>query len=192
MHYGECMKAQEVATFGPALRQALQRARKSQADLARLLNVDPGQVSRWVHGKAVPHIDTVGRIEQELGADLSKPFETSTPAVELYVAAPITGLDLACVAAHHDMVAQVVAVAQGHVNSLYWPGETIRDISDLGAADITTEKNMTILAHCTALLYLQFDEIVRPSGALIELGVALGRRMKTTAIFLNTVPTASM
>lgn len=164
----------------------------SQADLARLLSVDPGQVSRWVNGKAIPHIDTVGRIEQALNADLSKPFEESTPDFELYVSAPITGLDHGKIAAHHDMVAAVVEAASEHVNSLYWPGEAIRDRSDLGAADLITERNMSTLAQCPALLYLQFDDVIRPSGALIELGIALGRRMKTTLISTKSVELASM
>jgi hypothetical protein len=31
-------------------------------------------------------------------------------------------------------------------------------------------------------MYLQFSEIVHPSSALVELGFALGRRLKTTLI----------
>lgn len=192
VRYHARMDAQENATFGEALKKALTEARMSQADLARRLHVDPGQVSRWARAKAVPHIDTVGRIEDELGVDLSKPFEASSPDIKLYVSAPITGLTPSQIPAHHDQVAAVVEAARGHANSLYWPGEPIRSSSDLTATDIATERNMEALSHCTAFLFLQFDEIVRPSGALVELGLALGRRMKTTVIHLESVPVATM
>src|SRR4051812_17272001 len=79
-------------TYGQALRAALKGATTTQAELARALNVDPGQVSRWATDKAVPHAQTVRKIESILGADLSEAFQRSTPAHELYVSAPITGL----------------------------------------------------------------------------------------------------
>jgi transcriptional regulator with XRE-family HTH domain len=181
------MNAQGHATFGDALRAAITAARTTQAELARDLGIDPGQVSRWVNNKTVPHLDTVGRIEQILGADLSAAFSASTPEYELYVSAPITGLKAQDIGTHHAAVAQVVATARAHVNSLYWPGEKIRKASELAAPDIATEQNMNVLAKCSALLYLQFVDIVHPSSALIELGVALGRRLKTTVIVKTDV-----
>jgi hypothetical protein len=42
---------------------------------------------------------------------------------------------------------------------------------------------MADLAGCPAFLYLQFAEVVGPSSALVELGFALGRKMKVTIIF---------
>lgn len=143
------MPAQQNATVGQALKRALTSARKSQADLGRLLDVDPGQVSRWVNDKAVPHIDTVGRIEDELGVDLSAPFGNSTPEFELYVSAPITGLDHDRIGHHRDLVAKVAQAAKAHVNSLYWPGELVRARSDLGAADLITERNISALSRCS-------------------------------------------
>jgi hypothetical protein len=41
---------------------------------------------------------------------------------------------------------------------------------------------MKDLVNCPAYLYLQFAEIVGPSSALVELGFALGRKMKITII----------
>jgi transcriptional regulator with XRE-family HTH domain len=174
--------------FGDELRAALTDARISQAQLARELQVDPGQVSRWVNNKTTPHRDTVVRIEQFLGTDLSASLSASTPDYELYVSAPITGLNEQDIRTHHSAVAEVVATARRYVNSLYWPGERILESTDLAAPDIATERNMRVLAECSALLYLQFVNIVRPSGALIELGVALGRRLKTTVIMHADVP----
>ena len=181
------MTAQGHATFGNALRAAITAARRTQAELARELQIDPGQVSRWVNDKAVPHVNTVARIEQILHADLSASFSVSTPEYELYVSAPITGIKSQDIGTHHVAVAQVVTTARAYVNSLYWPGEEIRKRSELAAPDIATERNMRVLSQCSALLYLQFVEIVRPSSALIELGVALGRRLKTTVILQTGV-----
>lgn len=174
--------ATQGETFGQAIKQALLAAGVTQAGLARRLVIDAGQVSRWVTDKAIPLQKTVERIEEELGADLSTAFRVSTPVHELYVSAPITGLGRRGVGAHHDAVATVVDVAKRHVNSLFWPGAGIRGVSDLVAPDIATERNMKVMQSCSALLFVQFAEIVRPSSSLVELGIGLGRRMKTTMI----------
>lgn len=154
----------------------------NQARLAEQLGIDPGQVSRWATGKAVPHVQMVSRIEAILAADLSQSFAASVPEFELYVSAPIASLDDAALRGHHDEVSSVVEALADHVSALYWPGWPITKTYDLVAADIATERNFRIIAHCTALLYLQFAPIIRPSSALIELGFALGRRLKTTVI----------
>ena len=180
--YHARMDAQGRTTFGKALKAAIAAARYTQAGLARELHIDAGQVSRWVNGKAIPHRETVARIEEILSADLSVAFAASSPQYELYVAAPITGLNVNDISAHNTAVGEVVRAAGRHVNSLYWPGEKVRSTSDLTAPDITTERNMQFLQRSAALLYLQFMEVVRPSGALIELGCALGWRLKTTVI----------
>ncbi len=176
------MDAQGRTTFGRALKAAIVAAHYSQAGLARELITDPGQVSRWVNGKAIPHMDTVAKIERILGTELSASFAASKPEYELYVAAPITGLKPEELGPHNAAVNAVVKAAGAHVNSLYWPGEKIRSPAELTAPDIATERNLQVLRHSTALLYLQFMEIVRPSSALVELGCALGWRLKTTVI----------
>jgi transcriptional regulator with XRE-family HTH domain len=186
------MATQGQASFGDALRRAIQTARSTQADLARRLHIDPGQVSRWTNNKAVPHVETVRRIEQILGISLINSFTASTPDYELYISAPITGLGSADILKHHDAVADVVTAVGQHVNSVYWPGEQIRSHTDLVAADLATERNMKVLANCAAYLYLQFADIVHPSSALVELGFALGRRLKTTLIVKSELPSPYM
>lgn len=176
------MDAQGRTTFGKALRAAIEAARYSQAKLAKQLVIDPGQVSRWVNGKAIPHSETVAKIEQVLGTDLSAAFAVSAPDYELYISAPITGLKVEDIGPHNTAVNEVVKAARAHVNSLYWPGEGILATSDLTAPDLATERNMQVLQRSAALLYVQFMEIVHPSSALIELGCALGWRLRTTVI----------
>jgi len=41
---------------------------------------------------------------------------------------------------------------------------------------------MQVLQRAAALLYVQFTEVTRPTSALVELGCALGWRLKTTII----------
>jgi len=178
------MNGHDHSTFGHALKSSIATARYSQARLARELHVDPGQVSRWANDKAVPHGDTVARIEQILGTDLFESFSAAAPEYELYVAAPVTSLNADDIGRHNEAVAQVLTEAKAHVDSLYWPGENVHAVSDLAAADIATEKNLRVLRNSSAFLYLQFIEMVHPSSALIELGCALGWRLKTTIITL--------
>jgi hypothetical protein len=116
-----------------------------------------------------------------LGTDLSFALDASQSIHELYVSAPITGLGPQ-LSDHHDVVESVVVAAREHVESVFWPGEDIKSADQLVAPDIATERNMRVIEHCSAFLYIQLAEIVHPSSALIELGIALGRRIRTTII----------
>ena len=176
------------------LRQVLQDARISQAALARELRVDASQVNRWVNGKALPHIDNVQRIEKFLKIDLSDAFANSTPDYELFVSAPISGLADEDIPEHHNAVAKVVTAASQNVNGIFWPGERIRTAVDrrTAAADIVTERNMIALFGCEAYLYLQFADVVGPSSAFVELGFALGRKMKITIIIMQRLTSPYM
>lgn len=176
------MAAQAGSEFGKALAAALKKKRYTQAKLAAELHVNPSQVSRWKQGEAVPHIETVGQIEGILDANLSSALEDSLPAHELYLSTPITGLGQKNVKAHHAQVAEVVEVLDQHVNKIYWPGQGIESTKDLEAPDIATLRNLKALEQSAALLFLQFRETHRPSGALVELGLALGMRHKVTMI----------
>jgi transcriptional regulator with XRE-family HTH domain len=155
--------------------------------------VNRAQVSRWVNGKAVPHIKTVRNIEQLLGVDLRKAFQrsirTQEPAqeYELFVSSPFSGLNNEAIQAHRRDVGGVVDAAKEVVDRVYWPGKEITSIDDLEAADLATESSLDVFDRCRAYLYLQFGEMVNPSGALVELGFALGRRLKTTMIIRKNV-----
>jgi len=118
-------------------------------------------------------------MEAELG-DVNLLAETHQ--YELYVSAPITGLDESRLKAHRESVAEVVQAAEQAGISVYWPGADIESFDDLQAADLATRRNLEILFGCRALLYLQFEEVTGPTGALVELGLALARKMKTTVI----------
>ena len=65
-------------------------------------------------------------------------------------------------------------------------------MNDRGAPDLATETSFEVFASCQAYLYLQFAEIINPSGALVELGFALGRKLKTTMIIRKNLRTPYM
>lgn len=176
------MDQQGSRSFGEALKLAIRHARTNQAAVARDLHVDPGQVSRWVNGKALPHVRTVEALERILGAELSESFSLASPHYELYVAAAVSGLSASALVRQHEAVGRVIEVVKQHTNSLYWPGEGVTSTAQLRAADIATERDLRAMSHCVAFLYLQFEEVSYPSSALVELGLALGRRLKTTVI----------
>jgi transcriptional regulator with XRE-family HTH domain len=177
------MMPQDPATgFGSALRQALREKGMKQSALAHELPVDPGQISRWVNGRAMPSPSQVRLMEGILEADLSEALADSTPEHELFIASPVGGLDPDNIAEHLADVAKVLEAAREQVNGIYWPSEGDTTASDRTyvAADIRTERNLRVLNNCPALLFLQFAEVVRPSSAYIELGFALGKRMSLT------------
>jgi transcriptional regulator with XRE-family HTH domain len=178
------MGTQEQANFGEALRQALEAAGVSQARLAQQLNINQGQVSRWVHGKALPQTAHLHAAEEFLKVDLSAAYNKAKPTYELFVSAPISGLADEDIPEHHHAVAKVVEAVRPHVDGLTWPGQRVETAADrrYSAANLVTRQNMTDLHNCPAFLYLQFAEVIGPSSALVELGFALGRKMKVTII----------
>ena len=181
MHYNVDMPTQDHESLGRALKRAIKAAGSSQADIARHLGIDAGQVSRWANDKAVPHAETVRKISDFLKEDLSASFAASVPHYELYVSAPISGLGIEGVSKHHEVVARIVASLSVHVNSYYWPGSDVRELSDLIAPDLATERNLEVLQGCHALLYLQFEEIYSPVGRAHRTGFGLGTKAQDYA-----------
>ena len=166
--------------FGIALHEALLVKRMSQAELARAIPTDASQVTRWITGAAKPSMRNQRRIEEILETKLPN-ASTITREYELFVAAPVGGLNPDNIDKHHADVAKVLVAARKQVNGIYWPSEGDRTASDrTDVSAIRTERNLRALNECSALLYLQFSEVVNPSSAYIELGYALGRKMKLT------------
>lgn len=157
--------------------------------LAERLDVTESMVSRWARGSTRPMRTQVESISRLLDApQLLTIFDETNPAFELYLAAPISGLDAASVAEHHDVVARIAAAAAQVTNGVYWPGRDVHAMSDLAASDIATRDNLEVLSHCDGLLYVQLSDVAHPTGALVELGIALGRRIKTTIMVRKDLP----
>lgn len=170
--------------FGEALAKAIEAGGHNQRWLAENLHVNPTQVSRWVNGNALPRVESVAEMERLLHASLLDVLSMPTSEFELFLSAPITGLGPDSIAAHHEQVGRIVEAVGTHVEGVYWPGHDITSTDDLLAPDLATGRNLQALAECKALLYVQLEEVTHPSGSLIELGIALGRKTKTT-IFIK-------
>jgi transcriptional regulator with XRE-family HTH domain len=173
--------SQPFLEAGRALDAALKAAGFTGRDLASQLKVDDSRVSKWRNGHERVPDDKVAPIERLLNADLSALHDAPAAVhYEMYVAAPITGLAPADIEPHHDAIAMILEKVEPLVDGLYWPGREIRSRSDLLAPALTTERNLRVMQHCRAFLYLQFRPLSGPSGSLVELGLALGRQMRTT------------
>lgn len=175
------MPQDRLSAFAGALHHALVAERMSQAALAKALKVHPSQVNRWVHGRAMPGMENLRTLEKLLKIDLSKVLTNPTRKYELFVAAPEGGLNPEDVADHHADVAKVLRAAREQVNGIYWPSEEDKTAADRTyKAALRTDQNLRVLNGCPALIYLQFANVVNPSSAYIELGYALGRKVKLT------------
>jgi transcriptional regulator with XRE-family HTH domain len=183
LHYHARMGTQDSArSFGDALHEALAVAKLKQSELAKKLSIDEGQVSRWVHNHSAPSAAHLESIEQLLGEKLVYSASSGPAEYELYIAAPVTALPMSSVESHHDAVRQVVDTLQKHVAPLYWPGRDVRSLDDQWAPNLAARRDLRALCNSKAFLYLQFEDTVAPSSAMVELGIALGRRTKTTII----------
>ncbi len=78
--------------LGQQLRQWLTAADLTQAELARLLHVDPGQVSRWCTDKAAPRDDHVISIV-ELLRGRGVQVELSQASTRVFFSTPMAALD---------------------------------------------------------------------------------------------------
>ncbi|MEZ5323393.1 MAG: helix-turn-helix transcriptional regulator [Microthrixaceae bacterium] len=179
-------------SFGQGLRAALRANGYSQAKLAAELNIDAGSVSRWANDKALPSPDNVHLIESILGVSLDGYHSEARPHYEVYVSAPILGLGPKRIQTHHDAIAEVVGTLSGFARPIFWPGHDITSQASMQAADLASQRNIVALTHSDAFLYIQFAEITKPTSALVELGIALGRRIKTTLIIQRDLTTPFM
>ena len=175
------MTTQGGKSLGDALRAALTAKRMTQRQLANALSLDPTQVNRWVNDKAIPRMMYLRQIEDVLGVDLTH-LLTQDIGPDLYVSGPMAAVDSAVYARQRESSQAVVSAAREHLGGVYWPAERVGGVEDFDAPDLGTEVNLRRLHESQAFLYLQFEDAARPSSALVELGIALGMRKRTTVI----------
>lgn len=177
------MQLREDVPFGDALRTFIEHSDYKQGTLARLLNVSPSTVSRWISGKVTPDREEIERINKMLNSNLGGGDDVEVLRHELYVSAPIVGLASDNrISRHHSKVSEVIASADRYVDNVYWPGLDVLSLAHLKAPDLTSERNLRVLFSAPAFLYIQLEKVTGPTSALIELGIALGLRKRTTII----------
>jgi transcriptional regulator with XRE-family HTH domain len=170
--------------LGDRINSALLARGTKRATLAALLEVSPSTVTRWINGVIVPKPTKLEAMKQILGADLL--LDEEQPAPSLFVASPITALpEDQRLAAHQDL-ARLVAAMRRVIPDVRWPGEHgVRH--HRGVAEIATQPTMTALYGGDALVYVQLTNVTRATGALVELGIALGLQRPITLILGTNV-----
>lgn len=116
-------------------------------------------------------------------------------AYDIYVSSPLTGLvdqkeepgivgrsSDETLAEANSKVGEIVTYLISLGYRVFWPGENITSVTHLKKPHTTTYENLKVLLVTDGFLYIQLNEVIRPTGALIELGIALGRRIKTTLL----------
>ena len=139
----------------------------------------------------MPPYDRIVEMERLLGCELMAFFQPQANEYEIFLSAPITSIPEELLAKHRSDV-EAVADALKEIATVYWPGEPIHSHDDLLASDKSTSANKRTMVRCHGLVFVQFAESTRPSNCLVELGIALGRRMKTTVFMQKDVSRPAM
>jgi transcriptional regulator with XRE-family HTH domain len=163
---------------GEQLRQWLAAADMSQAELARLLRVDAGQVSRWCTDKASPRHEYAASIvgllrERGVKAEVSH-------GARVFFSTPMAALDPDAYekdrAAGNAVFGELCRVA----SPVYWAASQIASVDQFEAPDIAAEKNLLALTAAEAFVYLQLRELTHPSSSLVEIGMAIASKKPVT------------
>lgn len=188
------MDLEDQEAWRTAVVAALRQQDLSQADLARKLDAKPSQISDWLGGKHFPRADRRRLVNELLGID--RDVRTQRPPASvvekdipsrLYVSSPITSVPETNYKRHFGEVAEIVSAASEVVGAVEWPGAPVGPTRRLRAAGAVMPENWDWLATAGGLVYIQFEEIEGATGALIELGIALGRKIRTTVILSDRV-----
>lgn len=182
LRYLEQMDPQVHVELGTRLRAILTSRKLKHSVFAKELGKNSSQLSRLLAGTEHWTRELASRIDELLTTNLTSVYDELTEEIDLYVASPITGLSAENIPNAHARTAGLVTFLRELGYTVSWPGEQITDVQKLIAPSVATTTNIRTLVRCRGLLYVQFDEVIHPSGALIELGIALGRKMKTTIV----------
>ncbi|WP_390178718.1 transcriptional regulator [Microbacterium sp. MTN4-26] len=169
--------------LGERLRSALATRKKKQSALASELGMSAPRLSKFVNGHQPWTEDLARQIDNSLGGtEFSDALKRMRQRFDLYLATPITGVAEEAIPRAHSAVNVLYEALVENGYSVHWPGRAITSIDQLIAPSIATASNIRNLVNSQALVYVQLEEVVKPSGALVELGIALGRKMRTTVI----------
>ncbi len=174
------MSAEFQETAGEVVKRALSERSMKHLVFARDLDAASSTLSKWLNGTRVPPEKVQEQIDTLLDLDLSGTWGLSSSPSTVFVSAPGQGLRSKDRAEHRDQVLKVVTAIDKVVDTVHCPGSKILGPKDFGAPDVMTKQSMELLAESDALVYLQFAELAGPTGSLVELGIALGRKMRVT------------
>lgn len=167
-----------ITIHGQQLRQWLEAADLKQSALARLLGVDPGQVSRWCNDKATPqshHLAHIVELLRGRGIEILLPSSArvflSTPMAAL--SADEYETDRTAAQAVFEELSRIAA-------PVYWGAAQIASVEQFEAPDIAAERNLVALSTAEAFVYLQLRDLVHPTSCHVEIGMAIASRKAVT------------
>jgi transcriptional regulator with XRE-family HTH domain len=164
---------------GERLRQWLVAAHLTQAELARLLSVDPGQVSRWCTGKAAPrpeYADSIVTLVRERGVRAELPQAGAC----VFFSTPMAALDTDAYESDRAAANAVYEELRLVGSPVYWAASQIASTDQFEAPDIATERNLAALTAADAFVYLQLRELTHPTSCLVEIGMAIACKKPVT------------
>jgi len=168
----------ETKAVGEKVREALASDTEwTQKRLAIELGVSQTTISNIIAGNQLITDVRTSLIADLLGLELSEFLHRP----DIYVSAPMTTLKTGTsLRKNHNEVHLVLDALSDVALSPYWPGDGVLDHSDYRDPRITATKNLQALAQCSSFLLLYLHEVDGPSGALIELGYAMGLGLRVT------------
>lgn len=151
----------------------------TQAELARSLNVDAGQVSRWCNDKASPRVEYATSIV-ELLRDRGVQAELSQTETRVFLSTPMAALEADNYEMDRAEARAVFEQLERIALPVYWAAGHIESAQQFEASDIATDRNLAALAAAEAFVYLQLRELVRPTSCHIEIGMAIASKKPVT------------
>ncbi len=174
-----------VSAIGTEIKAALQRQGRTQAWLARELNIDAGSVSRWATGRQVPSPSRVPEIEALLDVELAhlSADDRATTAFEVFLATPMAAFGSSDeYEAHRLHILEVLDLIEAEIGPAYWAGRELATPDDFDASAHADQANLEALRRSRRLLFVHLSPTPLATSALIEMGIALGWRIPVTVL----------
>lgn len=169
----------KAAIPGEQLRQWLTTAGITQAELARRLHVDPGQVSRWCTDKAPlggKYASNVVALLRERGVHADLP----QPSARVFFSTPMAALDPDDYESDRSAANAVFEQLCRVASPVYWGAARIECADQFEAPDLAAGRNLAAFTAADAFVYLQLRELTRPTSAHVEIGMAIASKKAVT------------
>jgi transcriptional regulator with XRE-family HTH domain len=161
------------------LREWLIAAGMTQAELARVLGVDAGQVSRWCTGKAMPSGRYPSRIV-ELMRERGVRSSLADLGFRVFFSTPMAALSAEDYETNRAAATTVYGELCRIAPPVYWGAAEVASVEQFEAPDIAAERNLVALSAAEAFVYLQLCELDRPTSSHVEIGMAIASRKAVT------------
>lgn len=187
------MRDQRRYSSGEEIRSARTMKGLTQKELAEKVSVSNYRISDWENNKAVPLLRHAEALDKILGTRLSdrkeyeSKYEDKPSIYDVFVATPMASISNNHYLDSRKKVERIVHKIRESGLEVYWAGASIDSHEDFEVPDQGTERNLTALKTSKAFVFAYFGDVPPgPSGALVELGIALGLGKPVTIFVTDT------